>query len=197
VNVTSTLTVDRRTIALRLATIALVITIVSGCATSGGFNPLAGGFNPLSSGPQLGSFIGVSFGDPSSDVIARYPQAMPETSPFGAAALRLKDVKSGAVVYKTVLFEFLWHGGGMQLVMAKFEPKYAVPIFNELTQRIGAPTLSKSADARTPRAQWSLTDGTSVSFNGTLGRLVIVGPNGKILSDDIRMREERGEEFAS
>jgi len=174
-----------------------VITILWGCASSAGFNPLAGNFDPLSSGPQLGSFIGVNFGDPSPEVIARYPQALPETSPFGAEALRLKNVKSGTVVYKTVLFEFLWHGGGMQLAMAKFDPKYAAPVFKDLTQRIGPPTLSKAADARTPRAQWSLADGTSISFNGTLGRLVIVGPNGKLLSDDIRMREEKGEEFAS
>lgn len=140
--------------------------------------------------------MGVSFGDQSSDVVARYPQAVPETSPFGAETLRLNDVKSAAVVYKTVLFEFLWHGGGMQLVMVKFDPVYASPILKDLTRVAGAPAMPSSAGVRAaPQAQWSLANGTSVSFS-PLGRLVIVGPSGKILSDDIRMREEKGEEFA-
>jgi hypothetical protein len=185
----------------RLPTIGLLLTMLAalpGCTASRALNPLARGFDPLSLGPHLGSFMGVSFGDLSTDVGARYPQAVPETSPYGAETLRLGDVKSGSVVYKTVLFEFLWHGGGMQLVMVKFDPIYASPILDDLTRRIGPPALSQSAGARTaPEAQWRLTDGTSISFNSSLGRLVIVGPSGKILADDIRMREEKGEEFAS
>jgi hypothetical protein len=156
------------------------------------------GFDPLSSGPHLGSFLGVTFGEPSSDVTARYPEAVAESSPFGADTLRLSDVKSGGVVYKTVLFEFLWHGGGMQLVMVKFDPVYAAPILSDLTGRIGPPAPAASTDSRlAPEVQWRLADGTSISLNRSQGRLIIVGPSGKILTDDVRMREEKGEEFAS
>jgi hypothetical protein len=180
---------------------ALMLTALvagAGCTGAKAFNPLSKGFDPLSHGPHLGSFLGVSFGDLSPDVSARFPKAVPETSPFGAETLRLSNVRSDGVVYKTVLFEFLWHGGGMQLVMAKFDPVYAAPALGDLTRRIGPPTLSKeTSPGSTPDKQWRLPDGTSISFNASLGRLVIVGPAGKILSDDIKMREEKGEEFAS
>ena len=156
------------------------------------------GFDPLSRGPHLGSFMGVSFGDQLSDVAARFPQAVPETSPFGAETLRLSDVRSGNVTYKTVVFEFLWHGGGMQLVMARFAPSYGTGIAADFTQRLGTPGLSESTGPHHGvEAQWHLPDGTNISLNTAIGRLVIVGPSGKILSDDIRMREEKGEEFAS
>ena len=156
------------------------------------------GLDPLPRGPHLGSFMGVSFGDQSTDVAARFPQAVPETSPFGAETLRLSDVKSGSVTYKTVVFEFLWHGGGMQLVMVRFAPSYGTAIAGDLTQRLGTPRLTESAGPHpTPEAQWHLADGTNISLNSSMGRLVIVGPSGKILTDDIRMREEKGEEFAS
>jgi hypothetical protein len=165
--------------------------VASGCS-------IPGGFDPLSRGPHLDSFMGVHFGDDLPDVAAHYPQAVPETSPFGVESLRLSDVKSEGVTYRTVIFEFVWHGGGMQLVMAKFDPIYGKAIFSNLSERIGAPSLPPTAGARPmAEAQWRLPDGTRVSLNSTVGRLVIVGPSGKILTDDIRMREEKGEEFAS
>lgn len=175
-----------------------MLSALPGCTASKTFTSLSRGLDPLSPGPHLGSFMGVSFGDLSTDIGARYPQAVPETSPYGAETLRLSDVKSGAVTYRTVLFEFLWHGGGMQLVMVKFDPVYAAPILDDLTRSIGQPAPQEPAGARAaPDAQWRLADGTSISFNSSLGRLVMVGPSGKILADDIRMREEKGEEFAS
>ncbi|HTW88970.1 MAG TPA: hypothetical protein VMD75_13290 [Candidatus Binataceae bacterium] len=175
-----------------------LLAALPGCNTSEPLTSLSKGLDPLSSGHNLGPFMGVNFGDLSTDVSARYPQAVAETSPYGAETLRLSDVKSGAVIYKTVLFEFLWHGGGMQLVMVKFEPVYAAAILDDLTHRIGPPALPESmGTSATPEAQWRLADGTSISFNSSLGRLVIVGPSGKILADDIRMREQKGEEFAS
>jgi len=148
--------------------------------------------------PHLGSFLGVHFGDELPDVAAHYPQAVPETSPYGAETLRMSDVKSEGVVYRTVVFEFLWHDGGMQVAMARFDPVYGKTIFSNLSGRIGPPSLTQSAGVRpTPEAQWRLPDGTSVRLNSAVGRLVIIGPSGKILTDDIRMREEKGEEFTS
>jgi hypothetical protein len=168
-----------------------ILVAVGGCS-------IPKGFDPLSSGPHLGSFIGVHFGDELPDVAAHYPQAVPETSPFGAETLRLSDVKADDVVYRTVVFEFLWHGGGMQVVMARFDPTYGKAIFSNLSTRIGPPSLAGTKGSRPlAEAQWRLPDGTSVSLNNTVGRLVIVWPSGKILTDDIRMREEKGEEFAS
>lgn len=194
-------TADRRTLVSALPFIGLLLTILAalpGCTVSQPLTSLSRGLDPLSGEHNLGPFIGVNFGDLSTDVSARYPQAVPETSPYGAETLRLSDVKSGAVTYKTVLFEFLWRGGGMQLVMAKFEPAYAPAILADLTRRIGPPALPESTGNPTAsEALWRLADGTSISFNSSRGRLVMVGPSGKILADDIRMREEKGEEFAS
>jgi len=139
--------------------------------------------------PQLNSFMGVNFGDQKNDVMTMYPAAREETSPYGAESVRLTKVHSSVAEYNYVLFEFLWRGGGMQLVMAGFGPASANAIRDNLQAHLGAPKqLAVASSYRQSELRWLLDDGTDVTFNAREGLLVIVGPRGKVLEGDVNAR---------
>jgi hypothetical protein len=144
-------------------------------------------------GPDMNSFLGVNFGDEFTDVQKLYPQALPETSPYGAATLRMDNVSRGGVVYDVVLFEFLWRGGGMELAIARFKPASARAIREKFQGILGPPIMRVAVpSSQLDQAQlaWTLYNGGRVEFDGKLGQLVIIGPRGKLLEDDVKAREK-------
>jgi hypothetical protein len=170
-----------------IATCALVAALslmTTGCSSQQG--------NLFGAGPHMGSFLGVSFGDLRSDVMMKFPTARPETSPYGAETIRLTNVRTSSVMYRYVLFEFLWRGGGMQLVIAGFEPIYANALLGDLQAQLGGPNqVAAAASDRRAELRWLLDNGTQVTFDRAEGVLVIVGPRGKVLEDDVAARRAR------
>jgi hypothetical protein len=174
---------ERSKIANHLLMVALAF-VLSGCASTQ--------ILPFGAGPGMNSFLGVHFGEQKSDVMGKFPNATEQTSPYGADTIRLNNVNAGAVVYDYVLFEFLWRGGGMQLVMASFKPFYAKTVRHDLEAHLGSgQALTADRSDQHVRLFWHLSDGVQVIFNGADHILVIIGPRGKVLEQDIKAWQER------
>ncbi len=142
--------------------------------------------------PRLKSFLGVSLGEPLADVELRYRDGSLETSPTGEQTYRIDGVRAGSIEYQTVRYEFV-DGSGMQLVLARFAPESAGPVYDALKQALGKPSSLSGPETLGPaklKAVWERAGSEQVSFSGPLRRLAIVGPWGAILKEDIRMREE-------
>ena len=149
---------------------------------------------PLSGERRFGSFLDVRFGDSLSQVQMLRPRGSVETSPYGADAYTLKAVDAEGVHYEFATFEFTSQQG-MQLVFARFSPMSADTIFQRLRDNLGQPTTGAApADSspQTAQAVWRTQDGATVRFVGAQRYLIIVGPYGKSLEPDIKLRSEAG-----
>lgn len=135
--------------------------------------------------------MGVDFGESLDRVQRRYPTGITQTSPYGAPAFKLENVSSRNIEYHDVIYEFAGNSG-MQMVIAHFEPSAGSDVYQELQQRLGAPsfsgvTVEGSASAE---ASWRLPDGSRVLFSGPYHRLVLIGKDGNSLETDIRLRDQ-------
>lgn len=138
----------------------------------------------------IDSFAGVDFGDSYHDVQVRYPSGEPQTSPFGAQAYRLAHVEYDGVPFQSVIYEFV-HGSGMQLVMARFAGRHSAVLYRSLRKQLGPPEMaSASSNPADKSSGWRLDDGTMISFDGHDGWLVILGPKGDVLRQDIKLTQE-------
>lgn len=142
--------------------------------------------------PRLNSFLGVRLGDTPADVEQRHPAGAVETSPTGALTYRIDGLRAGSIEYQSVFYEFA-KGSGMQLVMARFAPESAGPLYDALKQALGKPSSLSGGEAGPAglEAVWDPDGSERVAFSGPLRRLTIVGPRGAPLEEDIRMREEQ------
>ncbi|MGH7949055.1 MAG: hypothetical protein ACREQF_07525 [Candidatus Binataceae bacterium] len=143
-------------------------------------------------GPNLTSFIGVRFGESMVRVQLRYRGGEIETSPNGADAYRLRGVTVGSIKYEMVLFEFSSEAG-MQLAFAKFAPASSDEVLAHLKLTFGEPDIVRQGQA--PGSQnlevvWELPRGERISFNGMQRVVVLLGPGGAGLRQDIRPRLE-------
>ena len=139
----------------------------------------------------LDSFLGVHFGDRFEEIKRRYPKGTPETSPYGAPALKLQNVSSGSVDYRDVIYEFD-EKAGMQMVIAHFTPSSTADAYQQLKSTLGPPTSSGGTDVSdisTVEAAWQLSNGSSVLFDGGAHRLGLIGPSGAGLKPDIGLRD--------
>lgn len=147
---------------------------------------------PFSGGPRLGSFLDVRLGDSLYQVQMLQPRGNIETSPYGADSYSLRGVDAGGVHYEFATFEFT-SAHGMQLVFARFSPESAGIVFGRLRENLGPPSSGgESADSspETIEAVWRTSDDTVVRFVGPRRYLIIVGPYGKSLEPDIKLRSE-------
>lgn len=147
---------------------------------------------PFGNQPQVASFLGVRFGESLLDVQRRYPAGIAQTSPGGAPAYEIENASAGAIKYESVTYEFT-AGGGMQLVLARFNPTWAADVYRQLEQSMGKPSKSNGVaadDASKLQASWQVPAGESVTFSGPAHSIVILGPSGESLQDDIRLRYE-------
>jgi len=147
---------------------------------------------PFGGARRFGSFLDVRFGDSLFRVQMLHPGGNIETSPYGADAYTLKDVDAQGVHYEFATFEFS-SAHGMQLVFARFSPESADTVFKRLSDNLGAPsTGGEPADSSpdTIDAAWGTSDETMVRFVGPRRYLIIVGPYGKSLEPDIKLRSE-------
>ncbi|MFZ0890250.1 MAG: hypothetical protein WA005_17560 [Candidatus Binataceae bacterium] len=147
---------------------------------------------PFSGPRRFGSFLDVRFGDSLLQVQMLHPRGNIETSPYGADDYTLKSVDAEGVHYEFASFEFS-SGHGMQLVFARFSPESAGTVFERLRDNLGAPsTGGEPADSspQTTDAAWRTSDETVVRFVGPRRYLIIVGPYGKSLEPDIKLRSE-------
>ena len=143
----------------------------------------------LWSAPGIESFHGVSFGETFYDVQMRYPAAAPETSPYGAQALRLSGVENDGIRYEAVIYEFAYKTG-MQLVMASFNPTQAGAIHHWIAEEIVPPSLSGGSGAASSGiSTWTTLNGETVILNAQSHWLAILGPKGQPLRPDIKLRE--------
>ncbi|MGH7934667.1 MAG: hypothetical protein ACREQN_16110 [Candidatus Binataceae bacterium] len=169
-----------------MSTLALMaaLAMFGGCATMHHLGLWSdGGFD---------SFHGVSFGDSYYDVRTRFPGAQPQTSPYGAEALLLSNIGDAGVHYDSVVYEFTYRGG-MQLVMARFSASSTATLYNELLQAFGRPGEGGATASMPPcksHLQWQFRGGETVSFNGPERRLILLGPGGKPLKQDVELREQ-------
>jgi hypothetical protein len=134
--------------------------------------------------------MGVRFGDSLDDVQRRFPLGSSQTSPYGAPAYKIEDASSGSVEYQDVIYEFS-ERSGMQMVIAHFAPSANADVYQQLQTTLGAPTSTGATNegATTVEAEWRLSDGSSVRFNGRMHRVVLLGKDGRSLEVDIHLRE--------
>jgi hypothetical protein len=139
--------------------------------------------------PGIESFHGVSFGDTFYDVQVRYPGGSPETSPYGAQALRLNGIEEDGIHFESVIYEFAYRAG-MQLVMASFDSSQTRAIHHWIVQEIGPPSRSGGPRAESSEmSTWTTLNGETVILDPQSHWLVILGPKGGPLRPDIRLRE--------
>lgn len=138
------------------------------------------------------SVLGIRFGQSLPDVEAQLADGQAETSPYGANCWRVHNANDDGIKYQSVIFEFTQHHG-MQLVVAWFPKSSSKEVFERLRENLGTPSKS-SAPGKWPTrdliAAWRLHDGAVVRFDGPARRLALVGPFGKGLIRDIKLRQE-------
>jgi len=164
----------------------------AGCA-SAGVEPL----QVFVGGPALTSFLGVRFGEMYDEVQRRYPEGASETSPYGAPAYKLSDVRAGSIEYRVVIYEFT-EDSGMQLVVAHFTSSSTGDVYQQFKNALGEPSSSggtNTADPTTVTASWNLAPGDTVTFNGPAHSLVMLGAKGEALKQDIELRETNAPEM--
>jgi hypothetical protein len=152
------------------------------------------GSNPLvrsGTAPGDDSFMGVNFGDSYDQVERRFPIAIPQTSPYGAPALKLENVTSQGIEYHDVIYEFAANSG-MQMVVAHFTPSANADVYQQLQHTLGAPSSSGAnvEGPATAEASWRLSNGSRVLFSGRYHRLVLVGKHGGALETDVHLRDQ-------
>jgi hypothetical protein len=167
----------------RLTGLALSVCFLFGCAVVRRVNPFARSFGPV---------LGVRFSQSLREVEAQLPNGQPETSPYGADCWRVRNVSDDGIKYQSVIFEFT-HRHGMQLAIAWFPKASSREVLERLHGTLGKPSESSAPGkwaARDLIASWRLGDGAAVSFDGPARRLALVGPFGKGLIRDIKLRQE-------
>jgi hypothetical protein len=182
-------TILARLVVARVASAMLLAGSIAGC---GSVRPIPS-WNEARR-PSLTSFLDIHFGAQLVEVQERYPMGAVETSPYGAEAYRIERLRSEQLHYDTVIYEFTVHTG-MQLAIATFAPDSTGGVFDELSKALGAPTAQKQLGASGTdgvEATWELPHGERVTFDGPNRRIVMLGPAGSPLKQDIAIRESNG-----
>ncbi len=145
---------------------------------------------PLASLADRGpnSFLEVKFGDPLSEAQRLHPLGSSETSPYGWDSYRVIDIAAGAARYQWVIYEFT-PDHGMQLVVARFTPDSRDQILQELHKTLGSPNRpDDSGSAEASSATWATANGATIRFDWPGRQLVLVGPHGLSLEEDVTLR---------
>jgi len=172
---------------LRMVTICVLFCISAALAAACSLDP---SLPRLASDPPDRALIGVRFGDSLFDVENRFPMGQPQTSPHGAAAIRLEDVSVQGIDYDDVIYEFS-EASGMQMTIAHFAPSQSANVYQALQSSLGAPSSNGAVGdgAANVEASWQKADGSKVFFSGPRHRLVLLGKDGGALQVDIALRD--------